>query len=158
MGVPGARHASSPNERRRTWVAARIAGPVGVDLSSHNPVDFAGTSTGLSTGQRPPAKLSTFARRVQGLSPTGSCVRQVRAASRQTRFIHTIGRALLRPPRTYMNFSKKTVDRPASKKTLSATPVHTQPGAATLASCPTGPDRSPSPCSTCDPSTSGDIS
>jgi hypothetical protein len=148
MGVPGACLKSSANRLRvRSAETCQVTTLWTV----------AGTSTGLSTGLGARPKLLTFARLAKGVSRTGSCGRQVRAASRQTRFIHTIGRALLRPPSTYMNFSKKTVDSPTSKKTLSATAVRTPPGSTTLAS-PAGPDRSPSPWSPCEPTTSGDIS
>ena len=58
------------------------------------------TSTQLSTGGHRSARLSTFGRQAQGHPPTGSCARQVRATSRQTRFIHRTRQALLRPPRS----------------------------------------------------------
>jgi hypothetical protein len=65
----------------------------------------AGTSRGLSTARGACAKLSTLARQAPGRSHTGSCARQVRAASRQTRFVHRPGGALLRPPSLYKTFN-----------------------------------------------------
>jgi hypothetical protein len=58
----------------------------------------AATTPQLSTGRGGLYSLSTFDFAAPGQLHTGSCLRQVRVNSRQTRFIHSSTAALLRPP------------------------------------------------------------